>query len=337
MNHAVQPNRSWLVTGGSGFIGTNLIDNLVKNGKTVRNVDIARPQIDQHLPLWNELDINDKASLKRVMLETSPDVNVHLAAVANFDDALSKLMHVNVEGTKNVLDCALEINLGRLIIASTQYVNGPGKPYDDDLVHHPVNDYSKSKAEMETLVRRSEYERLDWVIIRPTNIWGPYHPRFPTQLWKYMKRGLYLHPMGPPIRRSYGYVGNIVKQIQILADALSARVRHRVFYVSDPPVDSAVILDAMSMSLRGKPVRRIPRWILRGLAHAGDIAKLAGARAPITSDRYERMTSEHSSRQEEIWNEFGYSEIPLDEAIGLTTAWLGHSYPHLYSARASAR
>src|ERR1700722_78576 len=110
MNHAVQPNRSWLVTGGSGFIGTNLIDSLVKSGKTVRNIDIARPQIDTHLPLWNELDINDKASLKRVMLETSPDVIVHLAAIANFDDALSKLMHVNVEGTKNVLDCALEIN-----------------------------------------------------------------------------------------------------------------------------------------------------------------------------------------------------------------------------------
>jgi nucleoside-diphosphate-sugar epimerase len=332
MNHVTRGDRTWLITGGSGFIGTNLIDSLVKNGERVRNVDAARPQIDHHVPLWNQLDINDKASLERLISDSSPDIIVHLAAKANLGDPLDDLMRVNVDGTKNVLDCALKANVGRLILTSTQYVNGPSKPYHDDLIHHTVGDYSKSKAEMEKLVRRPDYERLDWVVIRPTNIWGPYHPRFPTQLWKYMKSGLYLHPMGPPVVRSYGYVGNIIKQIQILANAPSARVSHRVFYVSDPPIDSAVILDAMSLSLRGEPVRRVPRWILRAMAYAGDIAGLAGVRAPMSSDRYERMTTEHSSREEEIWKEYGYSQTSLDEGIRDTTAWLRRSYPDVYSA-----
>ena len=290
MNRATQGNRTWLLTGGSGFIGTNLIDSLIQKGESVRNIDVAPPLLDHHVPFWSKLDINDKISLRRVITDSPPDFIVHLAALADFDADPDKLMQVNVEGTKNVLDCALEHNAARVILASTQYVNGPGLPYDDDLVHHAVNPYSESKAEMENLARRSDYEQLNWVIMRPTNIWGPHHPRFPTQLWKFIKNGLYLHPMGPPIFRSYGYIGNVVKQIQILTEAPLARERHRVFYVSDPPIDSAVILDAMSVSLRGKPVRRVPRWILKGLARVSTLQTLMGFNFPMTSDRYERMT-----------------------------------------------
>lgn len=319
-----------LVTGGSGFIGTQLISDLILQGVDVRNLDLATPKIEGHRGFWQCVDIEKQAEVEHHVATFNPQAIVHLAAKADFDPRPEAFRGPNIDGSRHVLKSAISHQVGRVILTSTQYVNGPLALFDDDLAFHPVNAYGESKVEMEKLVRRPEYSGLDWIIIRPTNVWGPFHPRFPSEMWRYIRMGLYFHPTGLPIVRSYGYVGNVTRQIMALLRAPASCVRHQVFYVGDPPVDSGVFLDTISIELRGVPVRRVPRWLLRFAGHMGDGMRSVGLKVPLFTERVVRMTTDHLARDELIWKKLDYKPIDLEVAAYETGVWLRETYPERF-------
>jgi GlcNAc-P-P-Und epimerase len=323
-------NRRILVTGGSGFIGTRLVSDLIATGAEVLNIDLAAPKVESQKVHWRCVDIERQADVESQFAAFRPDAVVHLAAKADFDPHLEAFRGPNVEGSRHVLNSASMYQARRVILTSTQYVNGPLTPFDDDLVFHPVNAYGESKIEMEKLVRSAAYGDLDWIIVRPTNVWGPFHPRFPSQMWNFMNRGLYLHPGGSPIMRAYGYVGNVSGQIIALLGAPAGDVRHRVLYVGDAPIDSGVFLDTLSKALRGAPVRRVPLWLLQLAGRTGDQLCRVGIKAPLFTDRVVRMTTNHLARDETIWKELDYEPIDLETAVHETVSWLRETYPERY-------
>ena len=321
-----------LVTGGSGFIGTNLVAFLLARGHAVTNLDSQTPLMDAHRAMWQTVDIRDTAGIAGAIARFQPDHIVHLAALATFEASKAELDSINIGGTINVLEGALaNAPHARILVTSTQYVNGPGTPFDNDLAFHPVNDYGHSKAGAEMAARSERYAALDWIITRPTNIWGAFHPRFPTEIWKYIRQGFYMHPGHDPIERAYGYVGNVCLQTEILLQAPAERVRHRVFYLTDPPLDSYDVLNAFSFALRERPLRRVSYPLLRMLALAGDSVRLVGLKAPFRSDRLHRMTSPHSARFESLWAELGCKSVGLPDAVKETLAWLKQHYPGIYA------
>ena len=95
------------------------------------------------------------------------------------------------------------------MITSTQYV------YKNNLVDFPANDddynphtvYGESKKQSEIITKK--YCLKNWIIIRPTNIWGPFNLNYRNGLFKYMKMNLFFLPAGNLAKKSYGYVGNI--------------------------------------------------------------------------------------------------------------------------------
>jgi len=320
-----------LVTGGSGFIGTNLVTFLLARGDEVLNIDLAAPMESAHAPNWRKVDICDRQAVAVAVREFQPTHIAHLAALATFEATKEELHASNVEGTVNVLDAALaHAPAARVLMTSTQYVNGPGPAHDDDCKFHIVNDYGRSKADAEIVTRQDKYAVLDWIITRPTNVWGAFHPRFPTEIWKYIRRGVYMHPGHHPIVRAYGYVGNVVRQMVVLFEAPDTRVRHRVFYLTDPNIDSYEFLNQFSLKLRGRSLLRVPYPLLKLLALAGDAMKALGLKVPFRSDRLHRMTTSHTARYETLWAEFGYRPTGLAEAVDETTAWLKSRYPRLY-------
>ena len=249
-----------LITGGSGFIGANLISHLESQDCAVLNFDISPPALSDHRPCWSKGDVTDYRALAEAVGSFAPSHIVHLAALANFEATRAELTRNNVDGTVNVLDAARASGgVERIIITSTQYVNGPGADFDDDHVFHLVNDYGASKAEAEAATRAPKYADLPWVIVRPTNVWGPHHPRFPNEMWRYIRRRLYIHPRGATVVRAYGYVENVVSQMELLLRAPLAAVRHRVFYLTDPPIDSFLLLNAFSLALVGRSLRQCPK------------------------------------------------------------------------------
>jgi len=320
-----------LVSGGSGFIGTNFVAFLLARGDQVLNIDAAAPLETAHISHWRKVDICDRAGVAAAVCDFAPGHIVHLAALATFEATKEQLHAANVEGTESVLDAALaHAPFARILVTSTQYVNGPGAPYDDDRKFHTVNDYGQSKANAELATRQDKYSALDWIITRPTNIWGPFHPRFPVEMWKYIRRGFYMHPGHAPIERAYGYVGNVVRQMLILLEAPDARVHHRVFYLTDPNIDSYELLNQFAIKLRGRPLARVPYPLLKALALAGDAIKAAGLTTPFRSDRLHRMTTGHTARFESLWAELGYQPASLPQAVDETVGWLRDRYPDLY-------
>ncbi|MBS1843457.1 MAG: NAD-dependent epimerase/dehydratase family protein, partial [Actinobacteria bacterium] len=178
-----------LVTGGAGFIGSNLVDALLARGDRVTIVDnlsTGRLQnLDSALDAGAELlelDIRDRPALEAAVADAAPEVVFHLAAqidvrVSVADPALDA--SINVAGTANVLEAVRATEVPRLVFASTGgaiYGEGEGRtlPLPEDAVLAPFSPYGQSKQAAELYI--ALYERLysvSSVCLRLGNVYGP--------------------------------------------------------------------------------------------------------------------------------------------------------------------
>jgi GlcNAc-P-P-Und epimerase len=311
-----------LVTGGSGFIGTNLTDQLVDKGIPLINLDINPPKKKTHQPYWQECDILDFDLTRKAFEHFQPTHIVHLAART---DTLSNEIEdykVNTQGTTNILDCVKAIPTSqRLIVTSSQFAFAPpGSPRSDE-DYNPIGAYGLSKVLSEKATRSAALDCI-WTIIRPTNIWGPWHPRYAKEFWLVLKKGLYLHPDGKSTVRSYGYVKNIVYQMMRILEAPPTVVDKKVYYVGDPPIPLIDWVNGFALGITGKPVRTIPAPLLKILAATGTVLNGIGVRFPITLSRYRSMTEDYFSPVQKTIEALGASPYTLEEGIKETVAWL---------------
>jgi nucleoside-diphosphate-sugar epimerase len=313
-----------LITGGSGFIGTNLVDAILERRNPVLNLDINPPKKESHRMYWQPCDILDLERTLKCFQEFQPTHVVHFAART---DTLSDHLEdyrVNTEGTENVLNCVKAVqSIERLIVTSSQFVCAPpGLPHNDE-EYNPIGAYGQSKVISEKATRLAGLT-CSWTIIRPTNIWGPWHPRYPKEFWLVLKRGLYFHPGGKPAFRSYGYVKNVVFQILKILDAPAFMVDKKIFYTGDPPIPLTEWTNGFAMAITGRPVRIIPRAIIKCLAVAGTLLAKFRISFPITLSRYRSMTEDYLSPVITTIQTFGPSPYTLEEGIKETVDWLTH-------------
>ena len=324
-----------LITGGSGFIGTNLIKKLVStNVHTILNLDNSAPKDINHLDYWKSCDILDPKQIADLFNSFRPDAVVHLAGRTDTDPE-NKLEDylVNTDGSLNILNaikCCTEVK--RVIMTSTQFVNQyKGIPKnDEDYAPHTV--YGESKVIMENMIRNAHLNCV-WTIIRPTNIWGPWHIRYPFEFWKIMSRGLYFHPGREPVIRSYGYVGNVVSQIISILEAPVEKVNAQVFYVGDLPIDIYHWVNGFSLRQTGKNVRVVPRFVVSTLAYIGDILSVVRIKFPLTASRYKSMTHSNTTPMERTINAFGIPPYTLEQGIEETVMWMRKEHPDLVKVK----
>lgn len=318
-----------LVTGGSGFIGTNLIDRLVALNRDIINVDTKPPQKALQRIFWKECDILNSAKLQEIFSEFCPDSVIHLAARTDVEGKSIEDYKPNTLGTQNILDAIKSAaSVGKAIITSTQFVHQSKNfpQHDEDFV--PFTIYGQSKVIAEKLTRKADL-KCSWTIIRPTNIWGPWHPRYPYEFWKVLSRGRYVHPGKTKVMRSYGYVGNVIWQIMRILEADKTEVSGKVLYVGDRPIDLYDWVNGFSLQQRGKNVFVVPRALVRALALTGDLLKIARVPFPITSSRYRSMTTSNPAPMEKTFQILGEPPYTLEGGITETVAWMRESHPEL--------
>lgn len=318
-----------LLTGGSGFIGTNLVERLLARGAEVVNLDTQPPHRQDHRHGWHECSVLDAASVQRELAAFAPKYIVHLAARTDVDGATLDDYRVNTVGTATLLGAIQQTpSVERLIVTSSQYVHQyRGLPaHDQDFAPHTA--YGQSKVMTEEQTRRAALACV-WTIIRPTSIWGPWHPRHPAEFWKVLGRGLYVHPGRARIIRSYGYVGNVAFQILCLLEAPKALVDRRVFYVGDRPIDVYDWVNGFALQQTGRAVRVVPTWCVKALAAAGEIVARAGISSPITMSRYRNMTSSNIAPMDAIYEICGEPPYTLESGVAETVRWLRVHCPQL--------
>jgi nucleoside-diphosphate-sugar epimerase len=314
-----------LVTGASGFIGTNFVEYFSRIADCeLLNLDIQKPLNPEHVRFWKKGDIMNPAELESAFAAFAPTHVVHMAARAECDETttVEAGYSVNTDGTQNVLNAIKKTpSIERVIIISTQYVCGPGRLPESDTDYFPHTVYGQSKVITEQLTRAADLNCV-WTLVRPTNIWGPWHLRYRREAWRVINKGMYMHPGGRPVVRSYGYVGNIVWQMDQIFKADKNTVDRQVFYVGDRPIDIYDWVDAFSMALRGQHARRVPRFVLAPIGRVGDLCEKCGKTFPLTSSRFNNMISDYLTPMEKTFDTFGEPPFSLTQGVDQTVLWL---------------
>jgi nucleoside-diphosphate-sugar epimerase len=313
------------VTGGSGFIGTHVVERVLGlyPDAAVLNVDREKPKLSKHLPYWHKGDLLDPTTFIGAVKEFCPTHAIHMAARTDGEAGALEDYRVNIEGSANVIEVIKAAgSVKRTVYYSTQFVVRPGSLPQNDREYRPVNLYGESKRRMEEMVRQDTNLPGIWTIVRPTNIWGPWHPRYPQEFWLVVKKGQYIHPGGAAVVRAYGYVGNVAEYTLRILAAPTRVVSGRTFYVGDPAADIILWVSAFSKALTGRQPRVIPRLVLRGIALIGDIIRSTGRPFPLFTSRYRSMTQSYPVDMTPTIASLGDAKYSLEQGVKETVEWL---------------
>ena len=223
-----------LVTGGAGFIGSNLVDYLIEQGHEVICVDNESAECNDKF-YWNDKacniigDITDYKFIKNLFTEV--DYVFHLAAESRLQPAIKnpiEAVYKNCVGTTTILQCAREAGVKRFVYSSTS--SGYGFNPSPNVETQPddcLNPYSASKVAAEKFCKMySDLYGLETVVLRYFNVFGERSPR----------RGQYAPVIGifdrqrlsgealtivgdGTQRRDFIYVGDVAKANLIAAEA----------------------------------------------------------------------------------------------------------------------
>lgn len=229
-----------LVTGGAGFIGSHLVDRLLKEGWQVTVVDnfdpfydpaIKRKNISAHFDYKTyrlfEIDIRDMEALHEKLTDDY-DVIVHLAAKAGVRPSIQDpigYQEVNVRGTQNLLEFARHRGIKQFVFASSSSVYGinhnvPWK--EDDCVLKPISPYASTKVSGELLGHvYSHLYGIRFIALRFFTVYGP-RQRPDLAIHKFARLMLEGKPI--PIygdgssRRDYTYIDDIIEGVRRAMD-----------------------------------------------------------------------------------------------------------------------
>ena len=170
-----------LVTGGSGFIGTNLVNELNRRGHKVTSLDLINNDRDDYI----RADIRNFRQLERVFNKMHFDFVYHLAAEYgrwNGEDYYENLWETNVMGTKHLIRLQEKLNFKMVFFSSAEvYGDYSGVMSEDIMIKNPIidtyqmNDYAISKWAGELIcINSAKMFETETVRVRPVNCYGPH-------------------------------------------------------------------------------------------------------------------------------------------------------------------
>lgn len=289
-----------LITGGSGFIGTNLIETLRKTDAEILSVDMAEPKLESHWQIWKKVDIREKNAIMAIVKDFQPDYVIHLAARTDLNGKTLQDYDANMQGVSNLLDALEQVpNLKQAVFASSMYVCEPGYMPKDFEDYAPHTLYGESKVETERRIKERN-PKYTWSIIRPTSIWGPWFGEPYNKFFHIVLSHMYFHMGKRACRKTYGYVDNAIYQIMSIFDADAEKVNRKVFYIGDyEPYDITEWANEIAKEA-GIWIPRIPYWCFKCAGWFGDLLKKFGMAFPMTSFRLHNMTTDNVHNLEPI-------------------------------------
>ncbi len=251
------------ITGGTGFVGSTLIDLALAEGHALRALT-RRPQPPREGVSWIEGALDTPDALDRLV--TDADAVIHVAGVVNAPTRAG-FASGNIDGTRAMVEAATRAQIRRFVQVSSLAAREPG-----------LSTYGWSKAEADALVKASD---LDWTIVRPPAVYGPGDMEMFELFRLASKRVALLPPTG---RLSVIHVADLAR----LLIALAVRDPGKHIYEPDDGRDGgwthAEFAHAIGAAV-GKKVRPLsmPRWAMRAAARADGLVR--GDRARLTRDR----------------------------------------------------
>lgn len=264
------------VTGGSGFIGRNLIRALGEQGHEVR----ALARSDRSAKIVENLgampvrgDLMDYESLDQGM--NGADLLFHLAADTSHGLDSTRQDKTNLEGTRNVYKAAKSVGVTPAVHLSSEAVLLSGKPLINAEETTPYPDkfaggYSRSKALAEQVALRANGEGLEVVVVRPRFVWGRDDTTALPQLIDAAKSGKLAWISGGHYPISTTHIANAVHGMILAVEKGRAG---EIYFVTDgDPLDFRTFITEMLATQNvAAPTKSVPRVLVKAVVKFGEI------------------------------------------------------------------
>jgi dihydroflavonol-4-reductase len=316
-----------LLTGGTGIVGSSIARALITRGRRVRALVRSPERGRASLPEGCELalgDVTDAASVSRAL--EGCDVVYHAAGLpeqwlpdsATFD-------HVNVGGTRNLVNAALAHGVRRFVYTSTidVFVMPHDREFDERVLdpEAKATAYERSKQEADRLVAAAVERGLPAVFLHPSGLYGPAaaaSPGLNRAIAQIVRRELpLLLPGAVPL-----VYCNDVATGHLLAEE-RAPVGGR-YILSDGTLSLHELAEAVcEVAGRGRVPPMMPTWLARLVAGGGEVLARVTGRPPLISRGQVHFIGLHarpSSRR--IQQELGWKPTPLRDALRATLDWM---------------
>jgi nucleoside-diphosphate-sugar epimerase len=285
-----------LVSGANGWLGTQLVWNLVNGfndvpalqapepGRRLRcltlpGADLSRLRRLAPLAEFSSGDICAAPAVKEFCREAAGGTLFHCAGLIHPRRRVRELYRVNVDGTRQLLQAAEAAGVRRAVIMSSNSpigINPAGVPlFTESSPYNPYMNYGRSKMQMEAVVREfQERGKMETVIVRSPWFYGPYQPERQSLFFRMSRDGKVPLLGNGENRRSMAYVENICQGL-VLCEK-TAQANGEVFWIADArPYSMNEIIAAVETLLENEfamPVAhqrlKLPFWV-------GEIATLA--------------------------------------------------------------
>ncbi len=315
-----------LVTGGTGFIGSHLVDELLNRGYEVRCIVRDTSNLkwldgkDVEIFKGSLFDID---FLKKAVKDV--DYVYHIAGVTkgkNYQD----YYRGNVETTQNLLEACLENQkLKKFVLASSLAAVGPGDdaiPVDETRPYNPITSYGKSKAEAEK-VTLSFKDKLPITIVRPPSVYGP-RDTYTFELFKYVKFGFLPVVLSDDQILSLVYVSDLVDGFILAGE--NEQATGEIYFISSEKIYTwKEIEEAVLKALDKKVFRiKIPAPILYSVSLISElIFKLQKKASPLNLEKIKDVRQKNwACSIEKAKKELGYTpKVSLEEGMRITINW----------------
>jgi nucleoside-diphosphate-sugar epimerase len=315
-----------VVTGGSGFIGQNLIRRLLHDGHEVRCLVRPFGGTAPESTRRFAVQLDQPKSLLECAAFDGANVVFHLGA-ATIATRASAFVSANVTPTRNLLGaiCARRL-YPRFVYVSSQAAAGPApamqRAIEEDDSPRPVEAYGRSKLEAERIVE-SFADRVPTTVVRPCAVFGP-HDRDFLRLFRMARRGVLVYPGIARHWLSILYVDDVVSGLLRAAQCEQA-ISRTYFLASSEPVQWRTIGTAIARTV-GRRVRQVDLAspVVQAASFAGEwlgrvtrtVSIANRSKAALSRHPYWVCSSARAKR------ELGFQEsISLPDAVRQTYLW----------------
>lgn len=289
-----------LVTGGSGFIGTRLVEALLKEHHSIKIFDKVLSTKYPELTIIS--DVRDKQAL----IDECKGIDlIYNLAAEHADNVMPTSLYqdVNIGGANNVVDAAKANGIKKIIFTSSVAIYGLNKDTPDESVEaQPFNEYGRTKNEAETIFLEwvSQNDEYSLTILRSAVVFGENNRGNVYNLINQIVKRKFIMIGDGDNKKSMGYVGNIAS---FLAFQVNINQGSYIYNFADKPdLSSKEIVDIVTNELGFK--NKIPSvpyefGILGGFIF-DIISKISGKKLAVSSVRIKKFTADTSINTDKL-------------------------------------
>ncbi|MEX0719029.1 MAG: NAD-dependent epimerase/dehydratase family protein [Balneolaceae bacterium] len=313
------------VTGGTGFIGSHLVEALIKSKEYDEVKCLVRSKEKWLSGLEYKKIPGDLQNLQALSkgLE-GVDVLFHIAAIVKAPSK-KEFTYANVDATENLVRIAQKKGVKNIVVLSSLAAAGPssGNPITEDEDMHPVSMYGKSKKQMEDRIRKLSGSDCSIKILRPPAVYGPREDQIFSFFQTFSKGICPIVGDGNNPRLSMVYVDDLVDGILKAAKKQDSGIH--TYFISGEGIHSWNQIRSITGKVMGKnaiPIKIKPQLVKKAAGVIEGVASLFGKYPVINKEKANEMILEWTCSNDKAKKELGFEpQVSLAEGISRTIHW----------------